>query len=194
MRHNVDPVRRSRIAWLRLMALWLVLGVAWIALSRVRDNGAAEHGGSSSLPEKGFVAPDFTLEMLDGSETTLSDLQGQGVLINFWATWCPQCRDEMPAIQEVYEQYRDQGFIVLAVNVREGDAQVKGFIEQTELTFPILMDPDGTVGDRYGVRSIPTTFFVDHSGVIRDIVVGGPMSRALIESKVTDLLVQDERE
>jgi thiol-disulfide isomerase/thioredoxin len=174
------------------MALLFVLGVAWIALSRVRGDGTAERGGSSSLPQKGFVAPDFTLEMLDGSETTLSDLRGQVVLINFWATWCPPCRAEMPAIQEVYEQYRDQGFIVLAVDIVEDDARVTTFADQLELTFPILMDRDGDVSERYRIRSIPTTFFVDRSGVIQDIVIGGPMSRALIESKVTALLTGDE--
>jgi peroxiredoxin len=173
------------------MALLLVLGVAWIALSRVRDGGAAERDGSSSLPQKGFVAPDFTLEMLDGSEMTLSDLRGQVVLVNFWATWCPPCRAEMPAIQEVYEQYHDQDFIVLAVDIVEGDARVTTFADQLELTFPILMDRDGDVSERYRISSIPTTFFVDRSGVIQDIVIGGPMSRALIESKVTALLTGD---
>jgi peroxiredoxin len=180
----------SRISWWALMILLLTLGTAWIALSRVHNGVAAGRDGDSSLPEKGFVAPDFTLDMLDGPETTLSDLRGQVVLINFWATWCPPCRAEMPAIQEVYDRYRDQGFVVLAVDLREGDAQVKGFIEQMELTFPILMDRDGDVSERYRIRSIPTTYFVDRSGVIQDVVIGGPMPRALIESKVTALMAQ----
>jgi peroxiredoxin len=92
----------------------------------------------------------------------------------------------------VYEQYRDQGFIVLAVDIVEDDARVTTFADQLELTFPILMDRDGDVSERYRIRSIPTTFFVDRSGVIQDIVIGGPMSRALIESKVTALLTGDE--
>jgi peroxiredoxin len=176
------------------MALSLVLGVAWIALSRVRNDEASGLDDSTSLPERGFAAPDFTLETPDGQTMALSKLQGQVVLINFWATWCPPCRAEMPAIQEVYEQYRDQGFIVLAVDLMETDAQVTTFAGQLELTFPILMDRDGKVSDRYRVRSIPTTFFLDRSGVIQDIVIGGPMPRAVIESKVTALLAQNGNE
>jgi peroxiredoxin len=173
------------------MVVLLALGTAWIAFSKVPDEVAAGHDDRSPLPEKGFVAPDFTLEMLDGTETTLSDLRGQVVLINFWATWCPPCRAEMPAIQEVYNRYRDRGFVVLAVDLRESDARVKDFVEQMELTFPILMDRDEEVSERYRIRSIPTTYFVDRAGVIQDIVLGGPMPRALIESKVTALLAQD---
>ena len=173
------------------MVLLLVLGVAWIILSRVRDDVAAERDDRSSLPEKGFAAPDFTLETLDGPAMTLSDLRGQVVLINFWTTWCPPCRAEMPAIQEVYDQYRDQGFTVLAVDLMESDAQVMDFVEEMELTFPILMDRDEGVSERYRIKSIPTTYFVDRSGVIQDIVIGGPMPHAFIETKVTALLTED---
>jgi peroxiredoxin len=185
--------RISRTAWLGLMALLLVLGAAWIVLSRVPGDVAAVRDDRSSLPREGFTAPDFTLETLDGQTMTLSDLPGQVVLINFWATWCPPCRAEMPAIQQVHEQYSDQGFVVLAVNLQERDAQVTAFIDQMELTFPVLMDRDGDVANRYLVRSIPTTFFVDRSGVIQDVVVGGPMPHAFIESKVTALLTGNER-
>jgi thiol-disulfide isomerase/thioredoxin len=180
----------SKAAWWAGMVLLLALGTAWITLSKVPAGVAAEHDSSSSLPEKGFVAPDFTLEMLDGPETTLSDLRGQVVLINFWATWCPPCRAEMPAIQEVYNRYRDQGFVVLAVDLGESDARVRGFVEEMELTFSILMDRNEDVSQLYRVRSIPTTYFVDREGVIQDIVIGGPMPRALIESQVTALLAQ----
>ena len=179
-----------------LLVLLLVLGVMWVGLSRVTGDaadGVTSAGGRVALPEKGFAAPDFTLETPDGQTMTLSKLQGQRVLMNFWATWCPPCRAEMPAIQEVYEQYRDQGFIVLAVDLMEIDAQVTTFVDQLALTFPILMDRDGDVSQRYRVRSIPTTYFVDRSGVIQDIIIGGPMPRAVIESKVTALL-QDSSE
>ncbi|MEE8390436.1 MAG: redoxin domain-containing protein [Anaerolineae bacterium] len=180
-----------KTTWLGLMALLLATGAAWIALSRVPAEMVAARAGRSPLPRKGFTAPDFTLETLDGQTITLSDLQGQAVLINFWATWCLPCRKEMPAIQQVYEQYRDQGFIVLAVNLQEQDAQVAAFAGQLGLTFPILMDRDGGVFDRYRVMALPTTFFVDRAGVIQDIAVGGPLSRAFIGSQVVSLLTQE---
>lgn len=176
------------------MTLLLALGVAWIALSKVPAEMADAHAGSSPRPRKGFAAPDFTLETLDGQTITLSDLQGQVLLINFWASWCLPCREEMPAIQQVYEQYRDQGFVVLAVNLQEKNAQVAAFTEQLELTFPILMDRDGDVFDRYRVMALPSTFFVDRAGVIQDVAVGGLLSGAFIESQVAPLLAQEESE
>lgn len=176
------------------MAVSLVVGAAWITLNKARDGGTDERGSIATLPQQGYAAPDFTLETLDGPEVTLSDLRGNVVLANFWATWCPPCRNEMAAIQEVYDQYHDQGFVVLAVDYAESDGQVKDFRDQLALTFPILMDRDGAVFERYRVKSIPTTFFVDRSGVIQDIIVGGPMPHTLIERQVTTLLAGKESE
>lgn len=170
------------------MALLLTLGVAWIALSRAPEQVAAALNGRPSLPQTGFTAPDFTLEMLGGGAVSLSELRGQPVLINFWATWCPPCRAEMPAIQRVYERYRDQGFTVLAVDLQESEAQVAAFAGEMELTFPILMDRDGSVFARYRVMGLPSTFFVDQAGIIQEVTVGGPMTEAFIESQVTGLL------
>lgn len=179
-----------KTAWLGLITLLLALGVTWIALSKVPAEIADARAGSSPRPRKGFAAPDFTLETLNGQTITLSGLQGRAVLINFWASWCLPCRKEMPAIQQVYERYRDRNFIVLAVNLQEQDAQVSAFADQLGLTFPILMDRDGSVFDRYQVSALPSTFFVDQAGVIQDVAVGGPLSRAFIESQVAPLLVQ----
>jgi len=98
----------------------------------------------------------------------------------------------MPAIQQVYERYRDQDFIVLAVNLQESDAQVAAFVGRLGLTFPILMDRDGDTFARYRVKALPSTFFVDQAGVIQNVTVGGPMSRAFIESQVASLLAKEE--
>jgi peroxiredoxin len=184
----------SRTTWQALIVLLLALGVTWIVLSREPANVAAIVDDPPALPQEGFVAPDFALEALDGRTIALSELRGQVVLINFWATWCPPCRAEMPAIQQVYEQYRDQGFEVLVVNVQELDAQMSAFVEERGLTFPVLADRDGSVSNVYQVTSIPTTFFVDRSGVIQEIIVGGPLARALIESKITALLAEGNGE
>jgi cytochrome c biogenesis protein CcmG/thiol:disulfide interchange protein DsbE len=190
MKLNLD----SQTAWLGMVALLLATGVTWIILSKVPGEVVAARADRPPLPRPGFPAPDFTLETLDGRAVTLSDLRGQVLLINFWASWCPPCREEMPAIQQVYERYRGQDFVVLAVNLQEQDAQVTAFSDRLELTFPVLMDRDGSVFDRYRVMALPSTFFVDRAGVIQELAVGGPLSRAFIESQVVPLLAQEGSE
>ena len=182
----------SRNTWRGLIVLLLTLGVIWIAISRVPAEAAAVRHDRPPLPRSGYPAPDFTLETLEGKTVTLSDLHGEVVLINFWATWCPPCRAEMPAIQKVYEEYRDQGFTVLAVNQRENPGRVVAFMDELGLTFPVPMDRDGRVFERYRVNALPSTFFVDRAGIIQDVTIGGPMARTFIESQITSLLAEGE--
>jgi cytochrome c biogenesis protein CcmG/thiol:disulfide interchange protein DsbE len=196
MRSAIMTMKRwdNKATWLGLIALLLILGATWIVLSKVPAEMAAARADRSPLPRRGFAAPDFTLDTLDGQTIALSDLQGQMVLINFWASWCLPCREEMPAIQQVYERYRDQGFVVLAVNLQQEDAHVAAFVDQLELTFPVLMDRDGDVFDRYRIVALPSTFFVDRAGLIQDLAVGGPLAQAFIESQVVPLLAQEGQE
>ena len=135
-----------------------------------------------------FSAPDIVLKAVTGESYDLRALQGKVVLINFWATWCGPCRAEMPAIEQVYQAKRAQGLEVLAVDQQEDDASVRSFGQQLGLTFPLLLDSDGSTARRYHVGALPTTFFVDRKGVIRDMAIGGPMTRASIESKIDALL------
>ena len=181
-------IRRRRRG---LMALILILGVAWIASSRVSPD-AAQAMGEKALPLPGHRAPDFTLPNLAGEPVALSDLQGRVVLVNIWATWCPPCRAEMPAIEAVYQQYRYQGFTVLAVNQMEPQVAVADFVQELGLTFPIVLDGRGSVSQLYRVRALPTTFFIGRDGMIRDMLIGGPMSESFIESKVVPLLEEGE--
>lgn len=172
--------------WTALMVAVLLLGGAWTW--RGREPHAKVDGIDGSAPQAGFTAPDFALELLDGETVTLSELQGQVVVINLWATWCPPCRAEMPALERVWNEYRDEGLVILAVNQREAPSRVRAFVEESGLTFPVLLDLDGAVGARYRLRAYPTTFFLGRDGVIRDLVLGGPMSEALVASKVSGLL------
>ncbi len=123
--------------------------------------------GMQIAPVVGAVAPDFTLVNLEGKNVSLSDFQGQPVMINLWATWCGPCRIEMPTIQSRFEKYRDEGFIVLAVNFDERKADVQAFGDEFGLTFQILLDPGAKVQKLYRTRSYPTSFFVDRKGVIQ---------------------------
>ncbi|MEW6406731.1 MAG: TlpA disulfide reductase family protein, partial [Chloroflexota bacterium] len=136
------------------------------------------------------AAPDFTLQTPLGETYTLSELRGQAVLINLWATWCPPCRAEMPAIEKVYQEYKDQGLVVLAINASYQDdpLQIVPFAEEHHLTFPILLDETGAVASLYQLRALPSSFFVDRQGTIREVVIGGPMSEALLRTRIEEIL------
>lgn len=139
--------------------------------------------------EVGHVAPDFTLKTLDGTTVRLSDLRGQKVvLINFWATWCPPCRLEMPTMQQIYTEYRTRGFEILAVNI-ESDAgkEIGDFVKELRLTFPILLDPDMKVTRRFRIIGLPVSVLIDRQGVIRAKEIGyhdwtSKTSRKLVEA------------
>lgn len=181
----------KRQTWHWTLALLALLGVAWIAVSRAGPAGQRADASSASLPREGYQAPDWALESLDGEQFTLTGLRGQVVILNFWATWCPPCRQEMPAIEEVYRTYRDRGLAVMAINVQEAEQETRAFVDEMGLTFPVLPDRDGSVSTLYRVTSLPTTFIVDRAGIIREIAVGGPLSRAYIASTVAPLLAEE---
>lgn len=123
----------------------------------------------SPAPEIGSEAPDFTLQDLTGTGVSLSELRGQVVLINFWATWCGPCRQEMPIIQA---RYNDGGFALLAVNFDEGVEKVQAFVRELGLNLPILLDQGGKIQELYRVRGYPSSYFVDAKGVIQFIHIG----------------------
>ncbi len=166
-----------------LILATLLLGPAWIWLSRVPDSVVAR---PESIPLRGHPAPDFTLPALDGGLVTLSDLQGQPVVLNFWATWCPPCQAEMPELQAAYDAYAAGGLVVLGVNQGEDAATVKAFLDERRLTFPVALDEQYAASQRYQVNSLPTTFFIDRDGVIREIVIG-QMNAALLKQQLKSI-------
>ncbi|MBL4968702.1 redoxin domain-containing protein [Bacillus halotolerans] len=122
--------------------------------------------------EEGQQAPDFTLKTLSGERASLSDVKGKKVLLNFWATWCKPCRQEMPAMEELQKEHSDVA--VIAVNftsAEKSEKQVQAFADTYHLTFPILIDKKGINAD-YNVFSYPTTYILDEKGVIQDIHIG----------------------
>lgn len=165
-----------------------MLGLGWIWLSAAPAN--ATTSGKIPAPQAGFLAPNFTAQTLDGQTVKLADLRGKVVLVNFWASWCPPCKAEMPAIEATYQAYRNQNFVVLAVNSTAQDnlTEARYFVDKTRLSFPILLDESGEITRLYRVQSLPTSFFVDREGVIHEVVVGGPMAEVLLISRVEKLL------
>ncbi|HHQ14695.1 MAG TPA: TlpA family protein disulfide reductase [Chromatiales bacterium] len=112
-------------------------------------------------------APDFSLVNRQGQTVSLSDLKGQVVLINFWATWCGPCRKEMPLLEQLYERYEPLGFTLLGVNVEENPKDADAFLKETPVTFPVLFDPDNRVSKMYDVSAMPSTVLVDRKGQMR---------------------------
>lgn len=171
---------------LSLLILALGLGLIW--LSRA-PTGLAQQ---QAAVQTGFSAPNFSLETLTGQTIELQSLRGQVVLVNLWASWCPPCRAEMPAFQRAYSDYRDQGFAILAVNstVQDDLAAAQQFVTEHTLTFPILLDREGTVTSLYQVRALPLSVFIGRDGKIREIIPGGPMDEALLRARIEKLLTE----
>jgi peroxiredoxin len=141
-------------------------------------------GGLNVAPSRGALAPDFTLINLAGEEVSLSDFRGQPIVINFWASWCGPCRLEMPAIQERYKKYKDEGLVILAVNFDEPVSVVKSFRDELDLTFTLLLDPGAIVQRLYRNRTYPTSFFVDVDGIIQWQHIGVMTERQIDENLV----------
>lgn len=140
--------------------------------------GTAVVGAVDVQPAVGHRAPDFTLRSGEGKPVQLAQvLKGKAVFLNFWATWCPPCREEMPSMERVYRDYKTRGLEILAVSIDAGDeaavpARVKAFMAGLTLTFPALLDPKMEVVRAYRLRGLPTTYLIDRTGVIRAAVVG----------------------
>lgn len=144
-----------------------VLVLAW-ALT-----GSSTPWAADPKLEVGQAAPDFALKTLEGTVVRLSELRNKVVLINFWATWCAPCRLEMPAMQQIHAEYQSKGFEVLAINIEsDADKEVRDFVKELRLTFPILLDPEMQDTQAYQAMGLPISFLVDRHGVIRSKTVG----------------------
>lgn len=171
---------RQHRKWIQGVILTLVLLVGGYTIG-------SSLFAKEDIPREGSTAPDFTLTALDGSKVSLSDYRGRPVMVNFWGSWCEPCAREMPAIQRQYEKWKDKGLVVLGLNLDESNVTVQSFVQQTNVTFPILLDKELLMRDRYAVRYYPTTFFIDPSGKIVKIAVM-EMDDAFIEQTVGPML------
>lgn len=189
------PFPRPRLASLRNVVATVLVGVGIAALvwffNRPGDlsfrSVTLKASPSGPPPKEGQPAPEFDVLLLDGSTFRLGDYRGQAVWVNFWATWCPPCRAEMPDIQEVYEAHRDQGLTVVALSIGEGRGDVEAYVRKTGLTFDIGLDSDTAVSAQYRIVGIPTHFFIDRDGVLREIRIGA-LNKKGMEQRVSRLL------
>jgi len=141
--------------------------------------GLLDDTGPPQLLKTGTTPPEFTLLLPDGRHTSLSDLKGRPVLINFWATWCPPCRAEMPELLQAARDYPD--LVLLAVNVSEAPGSVSKFAEQFRMDVPVIIDPTGTISDRYSITGLPTSIFLAPDGTVTSVRPGA-INRAVIDS------------
>jgi len=154
----------------RIVAALLLLALG--AVAAAQESPPLTHGLTAVEP---YPAPELVLEDMDDNPVDLASLRGNVVVINFWATWCPPCRREMPSLERMHQEIGAQGVSVLAVNVGEDFETVFGFLGAVDPspTFPVLFDRDGAALQRWGVRGLPTTFIVDAAGRVVARAVGG---------------------
>lgn len=147
---------------------------------------SAPHATEETQNQVEYRAPDFELQTLKGETVHLSDYVGKKVFLNFWATWCPPCQEEVPHMQKIYEEYQNQGVEILAVNVTnkdKGKEVVAQFVKEHGLTFDIMLDEEGFVGSKYQVITLPTTYIIDTKGNMVNIIEG-PMNEALMKELI----------
>jgi thiol-disulfide isomerase/thioredoxin len=140
----------------------------------------------------GDLSPSFQLKDLDGKTVSLRELWGSPVMLNFWATWCGPCRNEMPYLQQIYEKWRDKGLKLLTINLMESTSTVRQFMQDNNYSLPILLDTNFDVGSKYDITAIPTSFFIDKYGVIREWKLGSFPSVEAIENSLSKIMPTQE--
>jgi peroxiredoxin len=209
---GIEERPQNRREWsgpLRSLVLPLLIVAAVVGallyIERGRGGAGVDSGGYGvvALPEAlnttgrgvssdvGRAAPDFLLETPEGGELRLSDLRGKPVLVNFWASWCTPCRKEMPEIVRAYDAHKDEGLVVVAVDLQENDAQVRSFAEDFGVEFPIVIDRIGQVAEAWRIggpiEGIPSSYFLDADGIVRARVFG-PMDAERLEAELGKIL------
>ena len=188
--------RQAKKVWPVLAAVTLAMLVAgcgaWGASST--QTGAAlpvasirgvDNSGRGT--EVGQLAPDFEMQYPDGRKVKLSDFKGQPVIVNFWATWCAPCEAELPEFVQAYEQYKDQGLVIVGVNAQESGEDANKFVEKYSLSFPVTLDSRGEVMNLYAVRGLPTTLFIDPEGRVA-VRWAGILTKPLIEEYLGQIM------
>ncbi|MFC4600266.1 TlpA disulfide reductase family protein [Cohnella hongkongensis] len=184
-------MKKSIIAVLVLIGLIAYGAYDYLKKSPTETTEIAKSGTEEleTGTQKGQLAPDFALTDLQGNPVKLSDFKGKRVLLNFWATWCPPCRVEMPHMQKFYEDYQEEDVVILGVNMtltEKNPDGVQTFVNDEQLTFPIVLDEEGEVMQDYQVVAYPTTYLLDSKGVIRE-TFRGAINYEIMEKYVSQI-------
>lgn len=165
---------RKYIGIIHLLSLTLALVFLNPYIFNDRARGESHFIESLSLIriEEKIEAQNFALMDLSGNEVSLKDFRGKVVFLNFWTTWCPACKVEMPSMEKLYREFKSKDFIILAVDMQEDSETARKFKTKFDLSFPILLDTDGVVASYYGVNAIPVTYFIDRAGYLYAAAIG----------------------
>lgn len=144
--------------------------------------------GASPVLNPGSVPPAFKLVDLDGAVHDSQAYAGKPLVINFWGTFCPPCRKEMPALQNAYERWSERGVNLIGINLSEDRLSVQNFVDQVGAKFPILLDQNRQTEKQFGLKQYPTTFFIRPDGKINTILIGGPLTEAQIDREIGKLI------
>ena len=178
----------SRYFWSILLLSLALLGIGWIAVSKEPANHDIDLSDLVEAPIVGYLGPQFTLSSTLGEEMALADYRGQPVVLNFWASWCPPCRAEVPHFQDASLKYNGQAAI-LGIDQGEPLPIVADFASAFRLSYPLLLDQDNAVNRQYGVAALPTTVFVDANGVVSEVYTG-IINGAVLEDRIERLLAE----
>ena len=169
----------------------LITGIALLLLLTQNEGTTSAQSPSSDRSvtpmEVNFPAPELALENLDGETQSLADFEGNVVLVNNWATWCPPCKAEMPSLKKFHDAHAEQGFTVIAVEAGDGLEEVLAFAQSYDLTFPVWLDPNGAALDAFKNGSLPNSYVIDRTGTVR-LAWTGEISLAMLEKHVTPLI------
>ena len=170
MKEETQKVRKVNLQPILLIFL-IIIGVGILVLLQNKDS-FFDLSGKPRLV-KGVPAPNFTLPGLDGKMVSLDDYKGKVVLLNIWATWCPPCVEEMPSMEKLHIELKDEGFEILSVSIDElGAEAVLPFMKKHKLSFPALTDPKGVMKNLYRIIAVPESFIIDKNGIIVEEIIG----------------------
>jgi thiol-disulfide isomerase/thioredoxin len=151
----------------------IIIGILLMFLLNKNSSAASSTDFSAVPVEVDYESPELNLNDLTGAPVSLSSFQGKIVLVNLWATWCPPCREEMPALQAFYEKYKNHGFVLIGINQEEARDVVQSFVKEFGLSFPVWLDEDYLAQRVFNTVSLPSSYLIDRKGRVRLMWIGG---------------------
>ena len=191
MEEKVKPDSGRYIAMMMIGVGLIAIGIMFMLILNNREKTtSASSSDLSAVPaEMDFPAPELDLVTLNGTPVSLTDYRGSVVLVNLWATWCPPCRQEMPTLQAFYDRYKDDGFVLIAIDQEETHEIVQPFVEEFGLTFPVWLDKDYLAQREFKTMSLPSSYVIDRNGRVKLMWIGS-ISKANLEKYVPDIILE----
>lgn len=191
MEEKFKPDSGRYIAMIMIGVGLIAIGIMFMLILNNREKTAsASSSDLSAVPvEMDFPAPELDLVTLNGEPVSLADFRGSVVLVNLWATWCPPCRQEMPTLQAFYDRYKEDGFVLIAIDQEETREVVQPFVEEFDLTFPVWLDMDYLAQREFKTMSLPSSYVIDRNGQVKLMWIGS-ISKANLEKYVPNIILE----